>query len=55
MEAEEFYAFVPYADILRDTTQGAVFPMLHLPEGLEVRSPRFEPTSLKYYEVREDD
>lgn len=54
MEAEEFYAFVPYADILRDT-QGRVFPMLHLPEGLEVRSPRFEPESLKYYDVREDD
>ncbi len=53
-EAEEFYAFVPYADIVRDT-QGRVFPMLHLPDGLEVRSPRFEPESLKYYEVREDD
>lgn len=54
MEAEAFYAFVPYADILRDTL-GRVFPMLHLPEGLEVRSPRFEPESLKYYDVREDD
>lgn len=54
MEAEEFYAFVPYADILRDTL-GRVFPMLHLPDGLEVRSPRFEPESLKYYDVREDD
>jgi len=54
MEADGFYAFVPYADILRDT-QGRVFPMLHLPEGLEVRSPRFEPESLRYYDVREDD
>jgi len=54
MEAENFYAFVPYADILRDT-QGRVFPMLHLPDGLEVRGPRFEPESLRYYDVREDD
>lgn len=54
MEAENFYAFVPYVDILRDT-QGRVFPMLHLPDGLEVRSPRFEPESLRYYDVRQDD
>jgi YbbR domain-containing protein len=54
MEAENFYAFVPYDDILRDT-QGRVFPMLHLPDGLEVRSPRFEPESLRYYDVRQDD
>lgn len=54
MEAEEFYAFVPYSDIERDT-QGRVFPMLHLPDSLEVRGPRFEPQSLSYYDVRRDD
>lgn len=54
LQAVEFYAFVPYEDILRDT-QGRVFPMLHLPDGLEVRSPRFEPESLRYYDVRRDD
>ena len=54
LAAEEFYAFVPYLDILRDT-QGLVFPMLHLPDGFDVRSPRFEPESLRYYDVRRDD
>jgi YbbR domain-containing protein len=54
LQAQEFYAFVPYEDILRDV-QGRVFPMLHLPDGLDVRSPRFEPESLRYYDVRRDD
>ena len=54
LAAEEFYAFVPYLDIVRDT-QGRVFPMLHLPDSLEVRGPRFEPESLRYYDVRRDD
>ncbi len=54
MEADAFYAFVPYSDIVRDV-QGRVFPMLHLPEGMEVRSPRFEPEILRYYDIREDD
>ena len=54
MEADAFYAFVPYSDIVRDV-QGRVFPMLHLPEGMEVRSPRFEPEVLRYYDIREDD
>jgi hypothetical protein len=54
MEADAFYAFVPYSDIVRDV-QGRVFPMLRLPEGMEVRSPRFEPEILRYYDIREDD
>lgn len=54
MEADAFYAFVPYSDIVRDV-QGRVFPMIHLPEGLEVRSPRFEPEVLRYYDIRQDD
>jgi len=29
--------------------------MLHLPDSLEVRGPRFEPESLSYYDVRRDD
>lgn len=54
MEADAFYAFVPYSDIVRDM-QGRVFPMLHLPEGFEIRSPRFLPESLRYYDIRQDD
>ncbi|MDA0379051.1 MAG: hypothetical protein O2899_06125, partial [Bacteroidetes bacterium] len=54
LQTQDFYAFVPYDDILRDA-QGRVFPMLHVPDGLDVRSPRFEPESLRYYDVRRDD
>lgn len=54
MEATEFFALVPYDDIIRDTL-GRVFPMLRLPEGFNVRNPRFEPEALTYYVVREDD
>ena len=54
MEAEDFYVFVPYADILRDT-QGRAFPMLHLPMDVSIQHARFEPEGLLYYEVKQDD
>lgn len=54
MQSTEFYAFVPYSDIMRDR-QGLVFPMLYLPAGLDVRSPRFDPEGLKSYQVLRDD
>ena len=46
-ETEAFYAFVPYADAINDTT-GTVQPILHLPETLSVRDVRFEPRRLQY-------
>ncbi len=54
MEAEDFYVFVPYADILRDT-QGRAFPMIHLPVGIDIQHARFEPDGLSYFHVRNDD
>jgi YbbR domain-containing protein len=46
-ETEGFYAFVPYANAINDTT-GTVQPILHLPESLAVRDVRFEPRRLQY-------
>ena len=48
MVADDFYVFVPYSDILRDE-QGRVFPMLHPPNGLEIRRARLDQSSLGYY------
>lgn len=44
---ESFYAFVPYALAVNDTT-GTLQPILHLPEELVIRDPRFEPRRLQY-------
>lgn len=46
-ETEAFYAFVPYATAINDTT-GAVQPVLNLPPSLSVRDARFEPRRLQY-------
>lgn len=46
-ETGEFYAFVPYASAVDDTT-GTVQPILHLPEELHVRDVRIEPRRLQY-------
>lgn len=46
-ESSDFYAFVPYASALEDTT-GTVRPILHLPEELHVRDARIEPRWLQY-------
>jgi len=54
MEAEDFYVFVPYDDILRDT-QGRAFPMIHLPMGIDIQHAHFEPDVLMYYYVSNDD
>ena len=47
LETEEFFAFVPYATVINDTT-GTVQPILHLPEGLHVRDTRIAPRRLRY-------
>ncbi len=47
-EEAEFYAFVPYATVVNDTT-GAVRPVLHLPRGLAVRDAEVEPRRLRYF------
>ncbi len=46
--APDFYAEVPYAELQTDTT-GRVTPLLHLPEGLEIRDVEMIPSSLGYY------
>ena len=45
--AANFYAFVPYATAINDTT-GTVQPVVQLPENLNVRDVRFEPRRLQY-------
>ncbi|MEM8600755.1 MAG: hypothetical protein AAGF99_12615 [Bacteroidota bacterium] len=49
---DEFFAFVPYASIARDTT-GTVSPIPQLPGDLPVRDVRLEPAQLRYYTVVE--
>ena len=53
MDAEDFYAFVPYSDILRDEL-GRVYPMVHAPQDLIVPQARVEPTFLGYYETQNE-
>ncbi len=50
LDAEDFYAFVRYSDILADTT-GRVYPLINLPAGIEMRSVRLSPESMRYYFV----
>ena len=47
LATDEFYAFVPYAAAINDTT-GSLQPVLHLPEELVIRDARFEPRRLQY-------
>jgi hypothetical protein len=47
LETDRFYAFVPYATAINDTT-GTVQPIVQLPENLSVRDVRFEPRRLQY-------
>ncbi len=49
-QAEDFYAYVRYADIQADTT-GTVRPHIHLPEGVIIRDLQFEPRRLRYFLV----
>jgi YbbR-like protein len=48
--AEDFFALVPYDEILRDTT-GRVYPQLHLPAGITLREVSILPEALGYYFV----
>ena len=47
-QSEDFYAFVPYADILRDTV-GTVQAYLNIPDDLSVRQPRMSTDRLEYF------
>ncbi len=47
LDTDKFFAFVPYATAINDTT-GTVQPILQLPEHLFVRDVRFEPRRLQY-------
>lgn len=47
LAAANFYAFVPYATAINDTT-GTIQPIVQLPENLYVRDVRFEPRRLQY-------
>ncbi|MEM6782747.1 MAG: hypothetical protein AAF624_03325 [Bacteroidota bacterium] len=49
---DEFFAFVPYANIARDTT-GTVSPIPQLPGTLPIRDVSLEPAQLRYYTVVE--
>ncbi|MEL6772363.1 MAG: YbbR-like domain-containing protein [Bacteroidota bacterium] len=49
---DEFFAFVPYANIARDTT-GTVSPFPQLPADLPIRDVSLEPSRLRYYTVVE--
>ena len=49
-EAEDFYAFVRYSDILADTT-GLVYPLINLPDGIEMRGVRLVQNAMRYYFV----
>lgn len=46
-ETDAFYALVPYASAINDTT-GTLQPVLQLPEELVIRDARFEPRRLQY-------
>ena len=46
--APDFYAYVSYAEIEADTT-GKVYPRVHTPEGLFIRSSRIGRRSFEYY------
>ena len=47
IETDEFYAFVPFEEVDRDTT-GTVRAIAHLPPGLAVRDVRLAPQRLRY-------
>lgn len=48
MRTPEFYAFVPYASVLADTT-GSLMPVVQPPENLAVRDIRVEPRRVRYW------
>ena len=47
-EADDFYAFVPYDEIVEDTT-GSVYPMVNVPEGILLREIHIFPEAFRYY------
>lgn len=53
IRAEDFYAFVPYSETIRDEN-GLVYPMLHLPVGLHIRESKLSPSGIRYYDIQND-
>lgn len=49
----DFYAFVDYADIASDSTEGTVPVSVHLPSGPIIQNVRLEQNRVEYYTVRE--
>jgi len=47
-EADDFYAFVPYQEILSDTT-GNVYPLVNVPSNLLLREVNIFPNAFRYY------
>ena len=47
-----FRAVVDYADIARDTTSGVVTVGARLPDGIDARDVRLEPSRVEYFLVR---
>ncbi len=50
IETDDFYVFVPYEDIVLDNL-GVVYPILHVPDFLEIQNPVFSPESHQYFEL----
>jgi len=50
LETDDFYVFVPYEDIVLDNL-GVVYPILHVPDFLEIQNPVFSPESHQYFEL----
>ncbi len=48
LAADDFYAFVPYDELMADTT-GNVYPMVNLPEGILLREIHIIPNAFRYY------
>lgn len=53
LKSDDFYVFVPYADINRDQS-GLIYPMVHAPSDMDIREPRITPLGLRYYEIQND-
>ena len=48
LEAEDFFAEVPFGEMRRDTS-GSLIPSIRFPEGLRFREYRLEPPAVGYY------
>ena len=53
-QTPDFYATVPYEEILADTT-GRVTPQVHLPAGLSISDVQISPPTLRYYTFQSEE